>query len=69
MTIRFGADLMVVPEGTSEKAQSILLRGTTSYFSKRLSIESPGWKVWLAPASNFFSPPFRKAVVTRWYSS
>jgi putative ABC transport system permease protein len=32
MTKRFGADLMVVPEGTSEKAQSILLRGATSYF-------------------------------------
>ncbi|MDR2617985.1 MAG: ABC transporter permease, partial [Treponema sp.] len=32
MTRRFGADLMVVPEGASEKAQSILLRGTVSYF-------------------------------------
>jgi putative ABC transport system permease protein len=32
MTRRFGADLMVVPEGTSEKAQSILLRGAVSYF-------------------------------------
>jgi putative ABC transport system permease protein len=32
MTKRFGADLMVVPAGTSEKAQSILLRGTISYF-------------------------------------
>jgi putative ABC transport system permease protein len=32
MTRRFGADLMVVPAGTSEKAQSILLRGATSYF-------------------------------------
>ncbi|MDR2304156.1 MAG: ABC transporter permease [Treponema sp.] len=32
MTRRFGADLMVVPEGASEKAQSILLRGAASYF-------------------------------------
>lgn len=32
MTKRFGADLMVVPEGASEKAQSLLLRGGTSYF-------------------------------------
>jgi putative ABC transport system permease protein len=32
MTKRFGADLMVVPAGTSEKAQSILLRGALSYF-------------------------------------
>jgi putative ABC transport system permease protein len=32
MTKRFGADLMVVPEGTSEKAQSILLRGSANYF-------------------------------------
>jgi putative ABC transport system permease protein len=32
MTKRFGADLMVVPAGTSEKAQSILLRGAVSYF-------------------------------------
>jgi putative ABC transport system permease protein len=32
MTRRFGADLMVVPEGTSQKAQSILLRGGTGYF-------------------------------------
>jgi putative ABC transport system permease protein len=32
MTKRFGADLMVVPSGTSEKAQSILLRGAISYF-------------------------------------
>jgi putative ABC transport system permease protein len=32
MTKRFGADLMVVPEGTSEKAQSLLLRGGAGYF-------------------------------------
>jgi putative ABC transport system permease protein len=32
MTKRFGADLMVVPEGSSEKAQSLLLRGTANYF-------------------------------------
>ncbi|MDR1318343.1 MAG: ABC transporter permease [Treponema sp.] len=32
MTKRFGADLMVVPAGSSEKAQSLLLRGGTSYF-------------------------------------
>jgi putative ABC transport system permease protein len=32
MTRRFGADLMVVPEGASGKAQSILLRGEISYF-------------------------------------
>ncbi|MDR2070306.1 MAG: ABC transporter permease [Treponema sp.] len=32
MTKRFGADLMVVPEGASEKAQSILLRGGAGYF-------------------------------------
>jgi putative ABC transport system permease protein len=32
MTSRFGADLMVVPAGTSEKAQSLLLRGSASYF-------------------------------------
>jgi putative ABC transport system permease protein len=32
ITRRFGADLMVVPEGASEKAQSLLLRGTTGYF-------------------------------------
>jgi putative ABC transport system permease protein len=32
MTRRFGADLMVVPEGASEKAQSLLLRGAAGYF-------------------------------------
>jgi putative ABC transport system permease protein len=32
ITRRFGADLMVVPEGASEKAQSLLLQGGTSYF-------------------------------------
>jgi putative ABC transport system permease protein len=32
MTKRFGADLMVVPEGASEKAQALLLQGGTSYF-------------------------------------
>jgi putative ABC transport system permease protein len=32
MTKRFGADLMVVPEGAAEKAQSILLRGGTNFF-------------------------------------
>ncbi|MDR0669864.1 MAG: ABC transporter permease, partial [Treponema sp.] len=32
MTGRFGADLMVVPEGTAGKAQSLLLRGAASYF-------------------------------------
>jgi putative ABC transport system permease protein len=31
MTRRFGADLMVVPEGASETAQSLLLRGGTGY--------------------------------------
>jgi putative ABC transport system permease protein len=32
MTRRFGADLMVVPEGAAGKAQSILLRGAANYF-------------------------------------
>ncbi|MDR2740463.1 MAG: ABC transporter permease [Treponema sp.] len=32
MTKRFGADLMVVPAGSSEEAQSILLRGGAGYF-------------------------------------
>jgi putative ABC transport system permease protein len=32
MTKRFGADLMVVPKGTSEKARSLLLQGGTGYF-------------------------------------
>jgi putative ABC transport system permease protein len=32
MTRRFGADLMVVPAGASEKAQSILLQGGAGYF-------------------------------------
>jgi putative ABC transport system permease protein len=32
MTKRFGADLMVVPEGASEKAESLLLHGGASYF-------------------------------------
>jgi putative ABC transport system permease protein len=32
MTKRFGADLMVVPRGSSEKAQSLLLRGQTGLF-------------------------------------
>jgi putative ABC transport system permease protein len=32
MTRRFGADLMVVPEGASEKAQALLLQGGSSYF-------------------------------------
>ena len=32
MTKRFGADLMVVPEGASERAQSLLLRGAAGYF-------------------------------------
>ena len=32
MTKRFGADLMVIPEGASEKAQALLLRGESGYF-------------------------------------
>jgi putative ABC transport system permease protein len=32
MTKRFGADLMIVPEGAGEKAQSLLLRGETGFF-------------------------------------
>jgi putative ABC transport system permease protein len=32
MTRRFGADLMVVPAGASEKAQALLLQGGSSYF-------------------------------------
>ncbi|MDR1868368.1 MAG: ABC transporter permease [Treponema sp.] len=32
MTKRFGADLMVVPEGASEKAQGLLLRGDSGYY-------------------------------------
>jgi putative ABC transport system permease protein len=32
MTRRFGADLMVVPAGASEKAQSLLLQGGSGYF-------------------------------------
>jgi putative ABC transport system permease protein len=32
VTKRFGADLMVVPEGTSDRAQSLLLRGAAAYF-------------------------------------
>ena len=32
MTKRFGADLMVVPAGNAEKAQSLLLRGSAGYF-------------------------------------
>jgi putative ABC transport system permease protein len=32
MTKRFGADMMVVPKGASEKAQSLLLRGETGFF-------------------------------------
>jgi putative ABC transport system permease protein len=32
MTRRFGADLMVVPEGAGERAQSLLLRGGAAYF-------------------------------------
>src|SRR5215471_5685632 len=32
MTKRFGADLMVVPQGASEKAQALLLRGDSGYF-------------------------------------
>jgi putative ABC transport system permease protein len=32
MTKRFGADLMVVPAGASEKAQSLLLQGGAGYF-------------------------------------
>ncbi|MDR2344177.1 MAG: FtsX-like permease family protein [Spirochaetaceae bacterium] len=32
MTRRFGADLMVVPAGSGEKAQSVLLNGGHSYF-------------------------------------
>jgi putative ABC transport system permease protein len=32
MTRRFGADLMVVPEGAAGKAQSLLLRGSVNYF-------------------------------------
>jgi len=32
MTKRFGADLMVIPEGTSEKAQALLLHGDNGYF-------------------------------------
>ncbi|MDR3356658.1 MAG: ABC transporter permease [Spirochaetaceae bacterium] len=32
ITKRFGADLMVVPAGSSKKAQAILLRGSLNYF-------------------------------------
>ena len=32
MTKRFGADLMVVPKGASEKAQGLLLRGDSGYY-------------------------------------
>ncbi|MDR1248341.1 MAG: ABC transporter permease [Treponema sp.] len=32
ITRRFGADLMVVPEGNAQKAQAVLLRGETGYF-------------------------------------
>ncbi|MDR0376397.1 MAG: ABC transporter permease [Spirochaetaceae bacterium] len=32
MTKRFGADLMVVPEGAAENAQAVLLRGEPRYF-------------------------------------
>jgi putative ABC transport system permease protein len=32
MTKRFGADLMVVPAGASEKAQTLLLQGGSTYF-------------------------------------
>ncbi|MDR2048134.1 MAG: ABC transporter permease [Treponema sp.] len=32
MTKRFGADLMVVPQGAGEKAQSVLLNGGSGYF-------------------------------------
>ncbi|WP_461247875.1 DUF4418 family protein [Treponema sp. R6D11] len=32
MTKRFGADLMVVPKGSGEKAQALLLRGDSGYF-------------------------------------
>ncbi|MDR3174551.1 MAG: ABC transporter permease [Treponema sp.] len=32
MTRRFGADLMIVPQGAGEKAQSVLLNGGSSYF-------------------------------------
>jgi putative ABC transport system permease protein len=32
MAKRFGADLMVVPEGASEKAQALLLRGESGFF-------------------------------------
>jgi putative ABC transport system permease protein len=32
MTKRFGADLMVVPEGASEKAQALLLNGGSGFF-------------------------------------
>jgi putative ABC transport system permease protein len=32
MTKRFGADLLVVPEGSGERAQSLLLRGGAGYF-------------------------------------
>jgi len=32
MTKRFGADLMIVPKGTSEKAQALLLRGESNAF-------------------------------------
>jgi putative ABC transport system permease protein len=32
MAMRFGADLMVVPEGNAQKAQAVLLRGETGYF-------------------------------------
>ncbi|MDR1286347.1 MAG: ABC transporter permease, partial [Treponema sp.] len=32
MTRRFGADLMVVPEGAGERAQTLLLRGGSAFF-------------------------------------
>jgi putative ABC transport system permease protein len=32
MTKRFGADLMIVPKGNSEKAQALLLRGESNFF-------------------------------------
>jgi putative ABC transport system permease protein len=56
MTKRFGADIMVVPKGASEQAQSLLLRGGTGffYFDAGILEEIAGTEGVLRASAQFF---------------
>ncbi|WP_461247619.1 ABC transporter permease [Treponema sp. R6D11] len=60
MTKRFGADLMVVPKGTSEKAQALLLRGESNafYFDQSVVDSIAGLKGVACASPQFFLTSF-----------